>query len=298
MIYLLIKFFKPLFSAFLIACMLLLIKFMLTPAHPAVSWSRRKAAEFVADHLVDEIRKYRGDGKTAVVLHLDNDPTHCITSILRKRIEETGVLTVAPAPVMEKIMMHFGLPVDGCRNEETALCHAYNTPQDILIWGTVDRFETDGQGKAVLTGMLHIIDANKLTLVKSCPFSPQPIVQTQDQLNEETQSQLASNPQPTGGISNPPQNIPLLPRFAFLLALTVLPPLFGFSVIRDIVAKRSNNINMALLLVLSAFDTILATAILGIPLAMMPLSWFMTCVATFSVFCNLMLLSHAARLEA
>ena len=300
MILLLIKFFKPLFSAFLIACMLLFVKFMIKPARPSVSWGRRKAAENVAAHLVDEIRKARGNGRTAVILHLDNDPTHCITNLLREKVEETGILTIAKPGIIEQIQLHFGWPIVGCPNKDEALRIAYNTPQDLLIWGTVDRFETNSEGKALLTGMLYVIDVNTLTTVLSYEFGKQAVAINSDQTDTETDSQMATTAQALEETINHPTktSISFPTRLAIFLSLAFLPPLLAFQLIREIVAKRSNSINLILLIILTFFDTILATAILGTIIAPMPLPWFMACAAMISVFCNLMLLSHAARLEA
>lgn len=300
MILLLIKFFKPLFSAFLIACMLLFVKFMIKPVRPSVSWGRRKAAENVAAHLVDEIRKARGNGRTAVILHLDNDPTHCLTSLLREKVEETGILTIAKPSAIEQIQLHFGWTIKACQNKDEALRIAYNTPQDLLIWGTVDRFETNSEGKALLTGILYVIDANTMTTVLSYEFGKQSLALNTDKTGTETDSQTEPPTQPSDETIKLPTkpSISFPTRLAIFLSLAFLPPLLAFQLIREIVAKRSNSINLILLLILTFFDTILATAILGTIMVPMPLSWFMACAATLSVFCNLTLLSHAARLEA
>ena len=294
------KFFQPLLSAFLIACMLLFVKFLIKPARPAVSWSRRKAAEIVAEHLVDEIRKSRGNGRTAVILHLDNDPTHCITTLLREHVEATGILTVTKPSIVERIQIHFGWPVEVCQNKDEALRIAYDSPQDLLIWGTVDRFETDGAGKALLTGTLYVIDVNTMTIVLTYEFGKQPVAINSDPTDTETYSQTITTQQPPRGTVDPPTkpSLSFPTRLAIFLSLAFLPPLLAFQVLRDIVAKRSNSINLILLLVLTFFDTILATAILGTLLNPIPLPWFMACAAMLSVFCNLMLLSHAARLES
>ena len=261
---------------------MLLWKTFSAPAQQ-VPQARLKLAEAAAKRFVDQLRQNRGNAKTAVVIHLTNDPTHCITHAIRHRIRETGILNLSNETFTEHFKTSFNLPVEGCVNEQDAMHIAEQTPQDLLIWGTVERFEIDGNSHPILTGELHVIDVSTMEDILSFTLED---------------SSVLSEPQPPEQVAAPKENISPCGRMISFLLIAMLVPFILFSRIRKLVAKRSNNINLALLTALTVFDTALAMALLTKIVSFLPFPWFLLLTVTISIFCNLMLLSHATRLEA
>ncbi|MBP5670807.1 MAG: hypothetical protein J6X49_00320 [Victivallales bacterium] len=254
---------------------------MLMPLAPPVPPERVKAVEEIAKRFVDELRNHRGNAKSAVVLHLDNDPTHCLTHAIRHRIRETGILALAADSLKERLFTVFNLSFDCCKDEQEALWLAGNAQQDLLIWGAVDLFESDEKGRPIITGKLHVIDAKTLELIFTFPLDDKP-----ELLNMQS-SEIAH--MQNAGFSLPSRLTSLLLMISFL-------SLMLFPNIRKLAAKRSNNINLVMLVLLSAIDTALATALIGAT-GFLPLHWFLPIAALLIVIYNLMLLNHATRLE-
>lgn len=254
----------------------------LAPPAPPVPQARLKLAETVAGRFAEQLRRNRGNARSVVVLHLANDPTHCVTRAIRGRISETGILNLADEPLAERFQTAFGIPFDGCGDEHDAMAIAEKAPQDMVVWGTVDRFETDEDGHPVLAGELHAIDAVGMEPVLSFAMGDS------SALSDARRTNAAAPRTTQASISG---------RLAVFLLPAILLPLVFFPAIRKLVARRSNNVNLALLAALSAMDTTLAMALFGAVEHCLPFSWFLLAAATASVFCNLMLLGHAARLE-
>ena len=247
-----------------------------------VPQARLKLADAAAERFVDQLRLNRGNAKTAVVLHLANDPTHCVTRGIRRRIRETGILNIPNETFTEHFKTSFNLPVEGCGNEQDALHISEQTSQDLLIWGTVERFEMDGNNHPVLTGELHVIDVAAMEQIFSFTMEDSP---------------APSEPQPPEQVAAPKENVSPFGRIAYFLVMAILVPFILFSKIRKLVTKRSNNINLALLTALTVFDTALAMALLAKVVSFLPFPWFLLLTVTISIFCNLLLLSHATHLE-
>ena len=255
----------------------------LVPPAPSIPQARIKLAENAAERFVEQLRQNRGGAKSVVVLHLANDPTHCVTRTIRNRIRETGILNLANDSLMERFMSAFNLPFNCCDNVEDAMAIAEKAPQDMLVWGTVNRFETDENGHPVIIGELHVIDAIAMEPIFTFTMGDSTVLFETQQTKTVMPQTLHAN---------------ILSRLAIFLLLAILVPLLSFSSIRKLVAKRSNNVNLALLATLSAIDTTLAVALFGAVANFLPFSWFLLATMTASIFCNHMLLSHAARLEA
>lgn len=255
----------------------------LVPPAPSIPQDRLKLAETVAGRFAEQLRQNRGNARTAVVLHLANDPTHCVTRAVRNRIRETGILNLADDSLMERFQTAFNIPFNGCDNENNAMAIAEKAPQDMVVWGTVERFETDENGHPVIIGELHVIDAVAMEPVFTFTMGDSSTL-------SDAQQQKVVVPRTV--------HASLFSRLAFFLLLAIVVPLLSFSTIRKLVAKRSNNVNLALLATLSAIDTSIAMALFGAVEHCLPFSWFLLITVTASIFCNLMLLGHAARLEA
>ena len=91
------------------------------PPAQAVPQARLKLAEDAAERFVDQLRQNRGNAKTTVILHLANDPTHCVTRAIRRRIRETGILNLPNETFTEHFKTSFNFPVEGCVNEQDAM---------------------------------------------------------------------------------------------------------------------------------------------------------------------------------
>ncbi len=272
---------KTLLLLILTGITVLIVWKTLAPPAPSIPQARLKLAESTARRFVEQLRQNRGNARSVVVLHLANDPAHCITRAVRNRIRETGVLNLANDSLMERFQTAFGIPFDGCGNGHDAMAIAEKAPQDMVVWGTVDRFETDENGHPVIAGELHVIDVVAMEPVLTFSMG--------DSLSDARQMKAAAPRTTQASISS---------RLAVFLLPAILVPLVFFPAIRKLVARRSNNVNLALLAALSAMDTTLAIALFGAVEHRLPFSWFLLAAATASVFCNLMLLGHAARLEA
>ena len=272
------RLFRIIFLLTLTTAIVLLSWKAMLPPPPPISLERLKAADDAAQRFIEDLRLHRGNAHTVVVLHLGNDPSHCLTNAIRRRIRESGVLTLARTSYKEQFMTAYNLQFEGCDNEQEAMRLAEAASQDLLVWGVVKRFETEADGNVVIEGKIDIIDAVSLESVTSCPLTNI----TADNLKKDDTliSQTAS----------------LLPaRMATFLLLACLLSSLLFPIVRKIVAKRSPRLNMALLFVLSIIDTTLAALLLGKIEGFPSSFWFMLIVFFLSLICNLMILNHAAK---
>lgn len=276
------NFMKTIMLLILTGITVLIVWKTFVPPAPSIPQVRLKLAETTAKRFVEQLRQNRGNAKSVTVLHLANDPTHSITHAIRNHIRETGILNLTDISLAERFQTAFNIPFNGCDNEHDAMRIAEKAPEDMIIWGTVDRFETDENGHPVIIGELHVIDAVAMEPVFTFKMGDSSVL-------SDSQQPQAIVPQPV--------HATILSRIAFFLLPAILVPLLSFPIIRKLVAKRSNNVNLALLTVLSAMDTTLAMALFGAVANFLPFSWFLLATVAASVFCNLMLLNHAARLE-
>jgi hypothetical protein len=128
--------------------------------------------------------------------------------------------------------------------------------------------------------MLHIIDAISMEGVTSCPLT----------------NSTAKTEEPQKPASQTPSPVPA--RMSTFLLLVIFLSSLLFPLIRILVAKRSPELNLMLLLVLSAIDTILAAIIFDPVSGFLSSFWFLVIVLFLSLLCNLMLLNHAAKESA
>ena len=265
----------------LTAIIVLLFWKAMIPSPPPIPLERLKAANDAAKLFVEDLREHRGNAKTVIVLHLANDPDHCLTQAIRGQIRESGILSVANTPWKEHFMTTFNLPFEGCDNGQEAMRLAEATSQDLLVWGMVESFETNAKGEVVVNGMIHIIDAVSLESIVSCPLTNITAeIKKQEDPPESQKASLA----PT--------------RLATFLLLAILFSSMLFPIIRRLVALRSPELNLVLLLILSAVDTALAATILSDVKGFLSSFWFLVIVLFISLICNLMLLNHATRQPA
>jgi hypothetical protein len=262
---------------------MLLWKTFSAPAQQ-VPQARLKLAEATAERFIVQLRQYRAKSKSAIVLHLDNDPTHCVTRAIRRRIRETGILNLPNETFAEHFKTSFNLPVDGCSNEQDAMHIAEEISQDLLIYGTVERFELDCNGHPVLTGELHVIDTVSMEKVFSFTM-------------EDSSVPSELQPPEQVAVASQTEDISVFGRLASFILMSILVPFIFFPQIRKLAAKRSNNINLALLTALTIFDTALSMALLAKIISFLPFQWFLLFTITISIFCNLFIINYATKLE-
>lgn len=277
----LIKFITNLGSLVLICTMIWLGWKYLGPVKPPVSDIRRQAAMKIMPQVVEDIRKNRGDIKTARFLHLANDPSDFVTSSLRQRLELAGTLDLGDRTLETKAETLLNLPIPVAGDLSQALEMAKNSKAQAVLFGTVNNFE-EVQGGAVLN--------MELTLA-TLPEGR--IVWTQRYASREASGILPKMELPASLAGEHS----FFSRLFCWVLLVLLLPIFSIQFLRMMLRKKSNAANASMLALYTTLDALLAALLLtGSPSTWPVLLIFFGTIAAAFLY-NVWIMSFALKLE-
>ena len=220
------------------------------PQRPVVGPMRMEVAGQLVPDVIADLRKARGDVRTAAVLHLANDPSDVLTSGLRTEIQQSGILDVCDATLMERVRDGLRLRQPACADLGQALEEGKSLGVQGVIFGQVNVFESIG-GEAKLDVDLRLADVAGRRIL----------------LERRYTKSLG------GGLlsaSNVQEEVLKITPFKRLLAwavIVLLLPVFTISFIRAMVRRESNRVNAGVLVVYTVVDIILAYLMVGAALA-------------------------------
>ncbi len=142
----LIKFITNLGSLLLICAMIWLGWKYLGPVKPAVSELRRQVAIKNITQVIEDIRNNRKEIKTARLLHLANDPSDFITTLLRQRLELAGTLDLGDQTIQSKVKTLLNLPITAAADITQALEMTKHSKAQAMLFGTINNFEETRSG--------------------------------------------------------------------------------------------------------------------------------------------------------
>ena len=268
----------------------------LTPETLPLATSRKEAADNAVKTMMEDIRANRGDAKTAVLLHFDNDPTNYVSNSLRKEILSTGILDLEDVPLADRIRAKLHLRIPTCPTLEEATEAASRSGADLVIWGQLTAFETTADDAAVINGQYHLIDAKTMQPIFTGTISakqPETVAETA----QDTQVTSIVEQTAAPSVSTNEATVPLYARILAFLFIAILLPMITFPFFRSTAARRSNQANAVVLTLYAAIGAILAFLMIGGSFATPALTALFFIAFIVNITYDLAMLSFATRLE-
>lgn len=251
------------------------------PHKPEVGPMRKQVADQVIAVIVEDLRNSQQTMKSAILLHLKNDPTDYITNGLRSAIERSGILDLRDRTVGDKTRDILKLQQPSCGVFESAIKKGKASKVQGVIFGTVHSFESYAAGAKVDLEIYLADVANNTTLF-------------QKRYNKEISSGIFD----IATIQEKVKATPAAARFIGWLAIVLLLPVFTISFIRTMVRKQSNKSNAFTLAIYTAVDALLVYLLIGASLTSW-LSVLLFLVAVGLAFAyNVAVMSFALKLES
>jgi hypothetical protein len=253
----------------------------LGPRKPEAGPRRKALAEKVVPGLVEGLRGGRETIRSAILLHMENDPTDFVTDQLRAQIETTGALDLHNRSLTEKTrnLLNLRHPTEAVLEE--AIEAGKRRKVDGVVYGVVHAFESHPKGARIdLEVRLVDIRSGKEVF--------------KDRVAEDTAAVVSGAREMMGNSS---AGLAWWKRLLSWAVVVLLLPVFTIGFIRTMVNRKSNRANAGILVIYTLVDAVLAYLMVGIPLAgWVPMLVFLVAVALALVY-NIYIMSFAARLE-
>lgn len=254
----------------------------LGPRKPEVGSKRKALAEEVVPDLVEGIRNGRENIHSAILLHLENDPTDFVTDQLRAQIEHTGVLDLYNRSMLEKFRNLLSLRHPSDAGLPNALKAGEQRNVDGVVYGVVHAFESSPKGTMI------DLEVRLVNVSSGQDVFKDRVIKETAPMGSGAKELMHSN---TGGLM-------LWKRLLAWSVVVLLLPVFTIGFIRTMVRKESNAANASILMIYTLVDAALAFLMVGVSLAgWVPLFVFMIAVALALAY-NVYIMSFAVRLEA
>ncbi len=253
----------------------------LGPRKPEAGPQRRALAEKVIPGLVEGIRNERETVRTAILLHLENDPTDFVTDQLRTQIETTGALDLHNRSVTEKTRNLLNLRHPTKAVLEEAVAAGKRRKVDGVVYGTVHAFESHPKG-ARIDVEVRLVDIRSGKEI------------FKDRVAKDTASVVSGAKEM---VDSTTVGMAWWKRVIGWAIVVALLPVFTMGGIRTMVRKKSNHANAGVLAIYTLVDAGLAYLMVGIPFAgWVPMLVFLVAVLLALVY-NIYIMSFAVRLE-
>ena len=131
-----------------VACVLFILYLVWTgwrqfgPQRPEADSKRTVLAAETAGRIVEQLRSHRGEYKTLAILPFGNDVTGVLTDAVRSKVTESGVLDLREKTITDKFRNFMNMRQYTSGNREEAVQLGKGKQSDLVLFGTVDRFET------------------------------------------------------------------------------------------------------------------------------------------------------------
>jgi hypothetical protein len=250
------------------------------PAKPQLSHLRRQVADQTLPLVLADLRQGRQEVRSAVLLHLANDPTDYLTDQLRALIEQSGVLDLRDRTLEEKVQKALNLRVSAVKDLPIALSRARGTGAQGVLFGKVDTFESFASG-AKLELELTLAEVGTRNVVFTKRYVKELKVGVLEAAAVKDQVGRLSGAQRLLG---------------WVLAVLLLP-VFTISFIRAMVRRESNRANAFTLSVYTAVDALLAYLLLGASLGSWLAALLFLALVGVALAYNVFIMTFALKME-
>lgn len=250
------------------------------PRRPELNAVRRQLADAVIPEVVEAVREARAGVRSAVSLHLVNDPTDYLTDGLRRELELTGILHLNDLTLGEKLRRALSLPVRTTAQLPEALDEARSRGAQAVLFGAVQTFESVGSG-GVLDLELTLAELGRGTVLFHRRFV------------RDTSKDVPGLAAIEDGVARVggPQ------RLVAWVAAVLLLPVFTVGFIRTMVRRGSNRANGMTLGLYTLIDLLLAYVLVGASFASWTAAILFLLLGAAAFAYNVLIMSHVLRLE-
>ena len=227
--------------------------YTLGPKKPEADPARQAVANKAISQAINDLRRNRGDIKSAAVLHFRNDSTDYLTLHLRETLSSSGTFDVEDTVLAEKVRNLLSLRNPGYFSVEQAVAYGKKAEVQAVIIGNVETFESLDNG-AVLTGTIRMVDVRTGKVVSDIA------------LRENTTETFAAQLRNAVELPRMRYEAELMPwylRFLIFVVIILLLPVITIAFLRQMVAKKSNGRNAFVLTVYTLIDAIIAFFMIG-----------------------------------
>jgi hypothetical protein len=256
------------------------VRDVVLPAKPEVSRGRQEVANQLVPLIVEDLRKSRGDLRSAALLPLSGDASGYVSEQLRQVIGASGILDLGDRTISERVRDALHLRQATCENATEAAVEARSRGAPAAIWGVVQTFESSPHG-AVLDVEIHLLDVQSGKDVSSRRYTRDldntPLMQTLADVK-------ASGPR-------------ILERIAAWLIAALLLPVFTIEFLRATVRKESNRWNGTALAIYTVADALLAVLLGGGGLSTPALVALILAAAVVGFTYNVVIMTRVVKAE-
>ena len=223
----------------------------LGPEQPAFNTPRHRLADKAIVEVTEDLRQKRGKGKDVIIFQFTNDHSGYITDQLRDSLLQTGALNPRGRSLWKKLSrkLNLGTGQEQAESRSAAMAAAKSTGAEGALLGSIGKFESSPDA-AFLELTYELVDVRTGATACKGEYNSD---SNSSALPDAVQKVVEENPWITRGLT-------------WLLLMLALP-VFTIRFIRELVARRSNRINLFVLAIYTAIDGLLAVLLIGVTLS-------------------------------
>ncbi|MDD3586119.1 MAG: hypothetical protein PHQ75_02955, partial [Thermoguttaceae bacterium] len=200
-----------------------------------------------AEVIRNDLRDHRGDFSTLAFLSFKGDPTDTVANALRNSINQAGTFDLCNKGFFDKIRDCLGMREYASDNPKNALSLGKWKKADLVLYGTVLQYEIVNR-KGILVVEYNLMETNSGSVLYNGKYDS---TVSDDSLanvvTDTVQTVLGQTPSKPG-----------LNQFLGWILIVMLLPIFSFTFLMNVTAKRSNKANAMALGIYTLIDCLLA----------------------------------------
>lgn len=217
------------------------------PKKPVPNEMRLKMAVKAVEVICNDLQEHRGDGHTLAFLSFTGDPTDTISNALRNSINQSGTFDLCHKGLADKIRDFVGLRERSSSDLDKALSLGKKKDADLVLYGCVAQYEIVNR-KGVLVVDYHLAETKSGTVLYHGKYdsntSGDSLVNV---ITDTAQTILGKTP-----------GTPDMNQLIGWILIVLLLPVFSFTFLMYVTAKRSNSANGMALGIYTLTDCLLA----------------------------------------
>ncbi len=217
------------------------------PTKPVPNSVRLNLAVKAAEVIRNDLRDHRGDFSTLAFLSFKGDPTDTVANALRNSINQAGTFDLCNKGFFDKIRDCLGMREYASDNPKNALSLGKWKKADLVLYGTVLQYEIVNR-KGILVVEYNLMETNSGSVLYNGKYDS---TVSDDSLanvvTDTVQTVLGQTPSKPG-----------LNQFLGWILIVMLLPIFSFTFLMNVTAKRSNKANAMALGIYTLIDCLLA----------------------------------------
>ena len=217
------------------------------PTKPVPSDARLDMAVKAAEVVRNDLREHRGDFHSMAFLSFKGDPTDTVANALRNSINQSGTFDLCNKGLLDKIRDRLGLREYASDDLNDALSLGKKKKTDLVLYGTVLQYEIINR-KGVLVLDYNLVETKSGSVLYHGKYDSSASGDSLANVVTDTvQSLLGKTP-----------NKPGLNQLLGWILIVMLLPVFSFTFLMNVTAKRSNSANAMALGIYTLIDCLLA----------------------------------------